>query len=313
MHLRNATLLLTCLCLSSIGSASLSAQITDITVNNGWTQSSGQPSGYSAITSSNTNPDPRPGVDALGYVNGPDIADKAWDLEAFGYNPSAQTLTYVGGFNPNGVTDSNTGLTYGFGDLFFSTPGNSPALMANQPTLPPSNPVDNPIVPPADYSNPGYTDVIHINSVAGSTLSYSLYRITDQAQLLTVGFQVNQDAGPYALDVAASPDGSVTLLGTGTATISTLTNTQVNSLLNESLFSGSALSDGSADNYDVSFNLSDLNLGAFDVRMTEQCGNDSLAGLVSVTEVPEPRSLALGFLAMAAVAGMAVLRRTQQA
>lgn len=292
----------------SLGSIRGMAQLTDITVNNGWTESSGSPSGYSAITTSDTNPDPRPGVDALGYVNGPDLAEKAWDLEAFGYNTASQTLTYVGAFNPAGVVDTNTGITYGMGDLFFSPFGNSPGLLTNQPTLPSSSPNNVPVTA-EDYTNPGYDYVAHITGVTGTTLSYSLYRITNQAQLLTVGFQVNQDAGPYALDVASSPTGSAIFLGNGTATISTYTNAGVDALLNEALFSGSALGDSTADNYAVSFNLSSLGLSGFDVRMTEQCGNDSLAGAIAT---PEPCSLGLGFLAVAAIGGLAFARGRMQ-
>jgi hypothetical protein len=280
------------------------AQTSDITVNNGF------PGGYAEIDASNTNPDPRPGVDALGYVNAGDVADKIWDLEAFGYNSQSSTLTYVGGFNPNGVVDSNTGISYGLGDIFFSPVNSQIAGTANQPTLPSSNPVDNP-VSSQSYLNPGYTYAIHLNSVTSSTINYSLYALSSQAQLKTVEFQVNQASGPYALNVPVDlANGSITLLGSGTATIFDETNAQINSLLNEQLFTTS-VGDPNLDNYVASFNLADLDLSSFNVDVTEQCGNDLLSGSYNpaLLSTPEPGSIYLGMLASVALCGVIGLTR----
>jgi len=294
--------------MAASGISQSQAQLTDITVNNG------DPQGYAEIDASNTNLDPRPGVDALGYVNAGDVADKIWDLEAFGYNPQSNTLTYVGGFNPSGVVDSNTGISYGLGDLFFSPVSNHISGTANQPTLPSSNPVDYPVTSQS-YLNPGYVYAVHLNSVTSSRVNYSLYALSPQAQLETVEFQVNQNSGPYALNVSADlANGSITLLGSGTATIYDETNAQVNGLLNEMLFTTS-VGDPNADNYVFSIDLASLDLSSFNVDVTEQCGNDLLAGSYNPTllSTPEPGSIYLGVLASLALCGALRLTRKLRA
>ena len=275
----------------------LSAQtIQDITVNNG---QGTDPSDYSAISTSNpyaylatnfnTNPDPRvvDGVPvlALGYVNANCVPDKSWDLEAFGYSASANTLTYVGGFNP---LQTNEG--YSIGDIFLSTGTvTQPAgLMQN-----------------TDYSNPGYTYAIHFTPTGGSTLAYSIYQLTSATQLLTVAFNQNLDSDPYALD--PSNLGGATVIASGTTTVSAVDNAQVNTLLSENLFNSSSTANTSADNYVATFNLP-AGLTDFYASLTEQCGNDALAGSSAIIAAPEPTSFYLGIVAGILFVGVARLQ-----
>jgi hypothetical protein len=267
-----------------------SAQITDITVNNGY-------GSYSAITDTLvTNPDPRPGVDTLSEVDNGNSTSKNWDLEAFGYNPTSSSLTYVAGFNPIGEVDPDTNITYGLGDIFLSSKSIDSGY--GVPNLPLSGTLNIPVTP-LDYNNPGYNYVVHWTNITSTQLTYSIYALTDQAQVLTPNFAENRTAGAYRLDVSNSPDGSLTLVGTGSAAITTETNAQVNSLLNEQLFTGAAKNDAAADNFIASFDLSQLNLSGFNAHLTEACGNDLLAGSFdpNVSSTPEPHSFALGLMA----------------
>jgi hypothetical protein len=263
---------------------------TDITINNGQGTSA---SDYSAISASDTNADPRKGVYDLGYVNAGDVANKSWDLEAFGYTstPSTKSLTYVGGFDP---LTQNQGVS--LGDIFIS-PGS-----VTQPAGLKAN---------SDYSNPGYTYAIHITGVnlKTSTLTYSIYQLAVNTQLQTVEFTQNLDSDPYALDL--SNLGGAKLLVSGlTATVAEETGSQVDSLLNEQLFD--TTSDKASDsNYVVSFNITSLDLSAFTASLTEQCGNDDLKGAFSapLTPLPEPSSWLMALLVLGTLAYLRLGRR----
>jgi len=257
----------------------------------------------SQATDLNTNPDPRvvngTPVDALGYVNTGDVPDKSWDLEAFGYQsspatlsaPATSLLTYVGGFNP---LTANEGFS--LGDIFLSTqavPQTQPAGNGNA-----TNTGNNP------YPNPGYTYAIHITGVnlGNATLSYEILSLTPGTSVLQTvsfnNFENNALSNPYAVDLAG---GGYTVLAQGTAQVYADTNTAVNSLLQESLFNtpGDEVSP-LADNYAVTFNLSSTGLTSFNAQLTEQCGNDLLAGSTSAlnfSAAPEPKSFYLGLLA----------------
>jgi len=276
--------------LALVSSTGLHAQLLDITVNNGQGTSA---SDYGVIpTSDNTNPDPRvvngTPVMSLGYVNANCVANKSWDLEAFGYNSTAKSLTYIGGFNP---LQANEGIS--LGDIFLST----------GPVTQPNGLSQN-----TDYSNPGYAYAIHFTTATnGSSLNYTIYKLTSTTQLQTVEYNQNLDSDPYALDL--SKLGGATIVATGTSAVSTDTNAQVNTLLNETLFNTPAdKTDTTADNYVASFNLSSLNLSSFDANLTEGCGNDDLAGS-TLAATPEPRAMYLGFAATAFFLGASLLRR----
>src|ERR1700722_6807511 len=104
------------------GSTRVHAQVVDITTPNGQGFSA---SDYSAVTSSDngansnseTNPDPRPGIFELGYVHYNCVPDKVWDMEAFGYDQTSNTLTYIGGFNPLTQVHAD-GQNWSLGDIF---------------------------------------------------------------------------------------------------------------------------------------------------------------------------------------------------
>ncbi|HEY0257967.1 MAG TPA: hypothetical protein VGC39_11030 [Candidatus Methylacidiphilales bacterium] len=265
------------------------AQTKDITVNNGQGNSA---SDYSKITASNTNADPRKGVYDLGYVNSGDVADKSWDLEAFGYNaaPKSQTLTYVGGFDP---ATKNDGIS--LGDIFITTGTTKVSLPGNMKAN-------------STVTNPGYTYAIHITNISGSTLTYSIYKLAANTKLETVFYTQNLDSGPYGLDMSSL--GNATVIASNLkATVSLETGSQVNSLLNENLFTTS--SDQASDsNYVVSFNLTSLDLSAFTASLTEQCGNDELTGAYE-TPLPEPSSWTMALLVLMALAYLRLARRSE--
>jgi hypothetical protein len=283
--------------LTTSSSTLVHAQIQDITINNGQGTS---PSDYSAITGQNTNPDPRvvngTPVDALGYVNEGDIATKEWDLEAFGYNPTSNALTYVGGFDPASTNyDPVDGISnWHLGDIFLS------AGSVTQPTGLTAN---------STYTNPGYTYAIHfILPTNGSlNLTYQIYKLTvGESELETVFFNQNLDSDPYALDLNnLKGDTLVSINGqtTFSATVTKDTNAQVNTLLDETLFDTTAdKASTTADNYVLSLNLpSSLDLTSFEASLTEQCGNDDLKGAYSVpthlVPLPEPRSISFALVA----------------
>jgi hypothetical protein len=270
---------------------------SDITVNNGDGTSA---SDYAAISGNNTNPDPRSGIFQVGYVNLGDEATKEWSLEAFGFNAATQSLTYVGGFNPTApINDSGT--NYSLGDIFLS-PGNTPIPQTGLGVS-----VDGSNTP---YTNPGYSYAIHFTGTSATSLSYTIYQLTNTTQVLTVGGQPgvndnnsnnNGNSDPYALNLAYDlAQNNITAIATGDSTVSADTNTQVNSLLRESLFT---VDNSNSDNYVASFNLSSILSdlpGGFNASLTEQCGNDLLAGSASgfdLSATPEPRSI---YLALAA-------------
>jgi hypothetical protein len=286
--------------------------ITDITVNNGQGTS---PSNYALIAPTtygaeadgdfNTNPDTRyangVAVQALGYVNYNCVPDKSWDLEAFGYNANTgvtngATLTYVGGFNP---LTTNEG--YSLGDIFLST---------SAVTGPTGIPSSDGAVP---YTNPGYQYAIHITSISGTTLNYSIYQLSGSTQLTSVYFAQNSDSNPYALANYTSANG-VNDVYDGTATVSADSNGQVDTLLHEGLFYGATADSGETDNYVATFTIGSLDLSGFDAYLTEQCGNDELSGstfsTTTVVTTPEPASVWLGVVALLAIFAV---RRAQTA
>ena len=287
-------------CLALTGVAN--AQTTDITVNNGIAQTS-----YGVYV------DPRPGVNQLGSVNSGNISSMAWNLYAFGYDAQNQTLTYAGGFNPAGVQDTasnGTTYTYNLGDIFFSSPGQA----ITNPAFSDSQVGSSGDIPGTSqsYTNPGYSYAIHLGSVNGNTLSYSLLALNNNAQLLSTVFGVNQNANPYAVNTTVDlANGSAKEFFDGTVNIQNLTNYGVNLLLNEQLFNNSNSNQGPQDNYALTFNVANLLADAslnnpnlvnqgFNVSLAEQCGNDSLMGAFFGTSnsqaVPEPSSWALALL-----------------
>jgi hypothetical protein len=295
----------------AFGAPCIHAQIQDITVNNGQGAS---PSDYSPISTSNpyaylgtnfnTNPDPRIGsnglpVMALGYVNANCVPDKSWDLEAFGYDPTTASLTYVGGFNP-----ATTNEGYSLGDIFVS-----PELVTQPGSLSQST----------DYSNPGYTYAIHFITTGGPTIDYDIYQLTSATQLQTVAFDQNLDSDPYALDL--NNLGGATIIGTGMATVELMTGAGVNSLLNETGLNGTTAlfntptDQTSDDNYVLSLNISSMNLAgsSFNASLTEQCGNDAIAGAYVASNtfqaVPEPISSSYGIMGVLFLCGAGLLRR----
>ncbi|MDB4793755.1 hypothetical protein OAG63_01850 [Methylacidiphilales bacterium] len=275
------------------------AQMEDITVNNGNGTSE---SDYSAITGQNTNPDPRPGVFALGNVNLGDTPTKEWDLEAFGYDSSTSTLTYVGGFNPT-VPINDSGTNYSLGDIFLS-PNNAVIPQTGSGIVTGAN---------TPYTNPGYTYAIHFSEASPTSLNYSIYQLTNTTQVLTVGgqpgvndnnFNNNGQSDPYALNLAYDlAQGNITQISSGTTTVLADDNAAINGLLGESLFDPSTVgapTNTLADNYVASFDLSSLGLTGFNASLTEQCGNDLLKGsTLSLSATPEPKSI---YLALAAAA-----------
>ena len=277
----------------TLGVTHAGAQIADITVNNG---QGTDPAGYTTISTptNSTNPDPRAGVFALGYLNYNCIPDKSWDLEAFGYNANTNSLTYVGGFNP---LQANEG--YSLGDIFISQgavvqPGGLSQGM--------------------DYSNPGYTYAIHLIPGGGgpnpTNIGYDIYQLTNTTQLQTVAFNQNLVSDPYALDL--NNLGGATIVASGSADVQTgATGNDVNTLLGETLFN-TANDQASADNYILSLNLAPWSLtGGFKASLTEQCGNDALAGVYpgSAVAAPEPTSVYNALLATIFFLGMFQLRK----
>jgi hypothetical protein len=298
--MKKLSLIIAAACIAFNGAAY--AQIQDITVNNGISASS---SDYAAVAG-NTNQDTRVvnGVDvnALGYVDAGDVNTKDWDLEAFGYQstaatqsaPASSSLTYIGGFNPL-TTDED----YNLGDIFLSQ--GTATVPQTGGTAGGGNSSPGPNTP---YTNPGYAYAIHITGVnlSNSTLTYNLYQLNGPAALVeTVSFnnyQNNPLSDPYALDLNGT---GYSLVNSSplTATVSLDTNHQINQLLNENIFNPTgvgAASNTIADNYVVAFDISSLNLTSFNASLTEQCGNDLLAGstdALMTQEVPEPSTWAL--------------------
>ena len=301
----------------------------DITVNNGipltpFPLNPIAPNSYGAEAGGdfNTNPDPRTvnstPVDALGYVNSGDVPDKTWDLEAFGYSNSANTLTYVGGFNPL-VPTFDGGQAYTLGDIFLSThliaPGTNSGATGGSNT--------NYAV--GTYQNPGYTYAIHFtglpttpaNAITNTpaTLTYTIYQLTSTAAVLDTvafnGYENNGLSDPAAFDPSDIGNGTAVAVAGAinlTAYVTPKTNSQINSLLGETgsnaLFNTTADQASTAtDNYVVSFDLNSILSqlpNGFDVSLTESCGNDLLAGstsAISFQATPEPKSIYLGFIA----------------
>jgi hypothetical protein len=301
--MKNPLVVTTVLAMVMITSTSARLQadtVTDITSPNGQGFSA---SNYSAITTSNTNPDPRPNIYALGYVHANCLPGKVWDLEAFAYDGTANSLVYVGGFNPLTQIQADN-LPWSLGDIFIS-PG---AVTNPSPTITDGHPVD--------YSNPGYTYAIHFTRPAsGTTLAYTIYDLTGSTQIQSVYFNQNTNAGPYALDLNAL--GGATIVGGGTSVVQTDTGAAVNTLLGETLFNTVA-DQASNDNYVVSIplgSLTALGLTVFDASLTESCGNDSLQGSGTAINlvVPEPGSLGYALAGAFFLCGSGLLRRKLQA
>ncbi len=303
------------------------AQIQDITVNNGIGSvplgyaGNGVGAAYEPISTNdqyadqgsdfNTNPDPRvvngTPVDAIGYVNAGDVPDKEWDLEAFGYNATQKTLTYVGGFNPTApIVDGGTAYT--LGDIFLS-----PASLSIPMTAGGATNGSNTNYSVGTYQNPGYTYAIHFTGLPStpSTLTYTIYQLSSSATLLDTvafnGFENNGLSDPSELDISADlANGSITAV-TGAislqANVTALDNASINTLMGETLFNPSgvgAASNTQADNYVASFSLASLDLSNFNVSLTESCGNDLLKGSydAELSSTPEPRSMFMGGIAM---------------
>jgi hypothetical protein len=180
----------------------LSAAVTvvDITIN----------SGHPGLRYGN---DPRPTINASGWVNPNCVASNEWDLKFLAYDYSTNQLILGSGFNQLAGKD---GII--LGDILFDTNG----ILTS-----PSRPVN------ADgnykYTNPGFEFCIDIksSSVANSTLTFDLIGMYSNSIVQSGSLNQNSIADPATI-VRSDAD---KFLGTGIAEVKIMSDAQIRSLL----------------------------------------------------------------------------------
>jgi hypothetical protein len=202
-----------------------------------------------------------------------------WDLEAFRWDGSSQTLYVVGGFDPFAGNSYDGGVNpnrhsasderWSLGDIWVTTEAGTDYVLDldRQMDLVPSVYGDS-------YMN-----------LDEQTKAFDVYQVVDNNTIPVNYTQYNQQANPYAYLAGANE----TAIGSGNYT-------------EETYALGSEYSGSS--HYVLAFDLSDFMDtfgGRFYVRLTEECGNDIMVG-----QVPEPTTI---LMALTGLAGIGFGRR----
>jgi hypothetical protein len=244
-------------------SMSLSAAITvvDITINSGH-------------LGSRYGNDPRPTINASGWVNPNCVASNEWDLKFLAYDYSTNQLILGSGFNQLAGKD---GII--LGDIFFDT---------NSILTSPSRPVN------ADgnykYPNPGFEFCIDIksSSVENSTLTFDLIGMYSNSIVQSGSLNQNRVADPATI-VRTDAD---KFIGTGVAEVKIMIDDQIRSLLDIDVGNNGK---NYVSFFDLPANFLPPNT-TVKVKETLTCLNDDVWGQYTtpdyitpdVTAVPEP-------------------------